>query len=219
MHSQAHLNKVARQLNERPRETLQFETPAERFNACVASTGSAGKAIKVNGLDGSRADCDLVPVFTLHLIQAHNGNQYTIEGVAILGKDGSWTENFPDQHHANGIAKRGRTSHNFKRNVRMLKRLNFELAEIGDIDERLPSFFIECLVYAVEDEHFCIDADDRYLRLLRILWRLEVLLATPEWCERATEVNEIKFLFRPSQPWNVAQAQRFVQAALSRMVP
>lgn len=39
VHSQAHLNKVARQLNERPRETLQFESPAERFNACVASTG------------------------------------------------------------------------------------------------------------------------------------------------------------------------------------
>ena len=39
VYSQAHLNKVARQLNERPRETLQFETPAERFNACVASIG------------------------------------------------------------------------------------------------------------------------------------------------------------------------------------
>ena len=39
VHSQAHLNKVARQLNERPRETLKFETPAARFNACVASTG------------------------------------------------------------------------------------------------------------------------------------------------------------------------------------
>ncbi len=39
VYSQTHLNKVARQLNERPRETLQFETPAERFNACVASTG------------------------------------------------------------------------------------------------------------------------------------------------------------------------------------
>ena len=39
LHSQAHLNKVARQLNERPRKTLEFETPAERFNACVALTG------------------------------------------------------------------------------------------------------------------------------------------------------------------------------------
>jgi hypothetical protein len=38
-HSQAYLNKVARQLNERSRETLPFETPAEIFNACVASTG------------------------------------------------------------------------------------------------------------------------------------------------------------------------------------
>ena len=39
VHSQAHLNKVARQLNERPRKTLGFESPAERFNACVASIG------------------------------------------------------------------------------------------------------------------------------------------------------------------------------------
>jgi IS30 family transposase len=39
VHSQTYLNKVARQLNERPRKTLTFETPAEKFNACVASTG------------------------------------------------------------------------------------------------------------------------------------------------------------------------------------
>jgi len=39
VHSQAQLNKTARQLNERPRETLKYETLAGRFNACVASTG------------------------------------------------------------------------------------------------------------------------------------------------------------------------------------
>lgn len=39
LHSQTKLNAVARRLNERPRQTLEFKTPAQRFNACVASTG------------------------------------------------------------------------------------------------------------------------------------------------------------------------------------
>jgi IS30 family transposase len=35
--SQTKLNAIARRLNERPRQTLNFETPAERFGQCVAS--------------------------------------------------------------------------------------------------------------------------------------------------------------------------------------
>ncbi|MCX7171099.1 MAG: IS30 family transposase [Proteobacteria bacterium] len=39
IYSQANLNAVARQLNGRPRKTLNYETPAERFNQSVASIG------------------------------------------------------------------------------------------------------------------------------------------------------------------------------------
>jgi IS30 family transposase len=38
LYSQAKLSAVARQLNERPRKTLGYETPAERFQTCVAAT-------------------------------------------------------------------------------------------------------------------------------------------------------------------------------------
>lgn len=39
VHSQAHLNFVAKQLNGRPRETLKFRTPAEKLAEIIASTG------------------------------------------------------------------------------------------------------------------------------------------------------------------------------------
>jgi len=50
-HSQAALDKIALRLNQRPRETLGFKTPAAKLHASVASTHRAG-----NGRMGIFAD-------------------------------------------------------------------------------------------------------------------------------------------------------------------
>lgn len=39
VHSQAQLDAVARELNERPRKTLNYHSPAEKFAECVAAIG------------------------------------------------------------------------------------------------------------------------------------------------------------------------------------
>ena len=39
VHSQEHLDAVARELNQRPRMTLNYVSPAEKFDECVASIG------------------------------------------------------------------------------------------------------------------------------------------------------------------------------------
>lgn len=177
------------------------------------------KAIRIDGLSGSRAEVDLVPAFRLHWISNNPYGGYKVtEGAAIFGLDGSETLNFPAQHHNNGKSKRGRTRHRFKKNVRMLKRLNYELVDVGSIARRLPSFLVECLAYSVDDEHYLIDDDDRYGRLIRLLYQMKCNLENESWIASATEVNEMKILFHPTQNWTLSDAKEFVREASNRLL-
>src|SRR5262249_41345042 len=82
----------------------------------------------------------------------------------------------------------------------------------------LPSFLVECLVYRVEDDYFLVDADDRYDRLLRLVRRMHGQLNDPVWAATANEINEIKLLFGPHQPWTIEVAKRFSAAAWNRLM-
>lgn len=187
-------------------------------SAGVDDTGN--KAIRIKKRPGTRADVDVVPCFRYWWIwqDTRTGLYEYAEGITILCMDGKWASSYPEQHHANGIAKRERTAHRFKKNARSLKRLRDELVNLGAIGEKqVPSFLIECLAYAVEDSYYLIENDDRYDRLLRILRRLTELLADQRWTSNATEINGIKYLFHPAQPWTLEDAMAFVLTALARL--
>lgn len=197
----------------------QLVTDLENTFGSAAVDGTGKKAIRVNGLDGSRAEVDVVPSFRLHYIQQMQQGFmppqfYTTEGVALLSTSGTWTYNFPDQHIANGRTKRANTGHQFKKVVRTIKRMQRDMMNYDLTDKRVPSFLVECLVYLVEDGYFTVAGDDRYGRVKRVLQRISERIADGPHIHQLTEINESKFLFHHSQGWQLKDAQEFVSLAL-----
>jgi len=186
--------------------------------AAVDATGK--RAIRVNGLDGSRAEVDVVPAFTLHYITAGSSFMQpfvTTEGVGLLNPPGVWTYNFPDLHIANGRSKRQRTGLQFKRVVRIIKRMQSDMMAYEVADKRVPSFLIECMVHAVEDGYFTVEGDDRYGRVKRVLERIAYLINGEPHTFRLVEINNMKFLFGAHQGWRLQDAQDFVASALAHL--
>lgn len=177
------------------------------------------KAFRIKGITGSRAEVDVVPAIRYQNIMWWGfENRYnTIEGVAILSTDGNWTHNYPDHHRASGLTKRARTGHQFKKVVRIFKRLRADLAERGLLLTKVPSFLVESLIYNVEDWHFNVPGDDRYDRVRRVARRLQSMLSHGPTATCALEVNGIKPLFTTDQAWTLADAITFANAVVTHI--
>lgn len=209
------LGSIAQELRAQVQATLERE-----FGRGNVEPGN--KAFRISSVPNSRSDIDVVPALTYRYVHmAHSPFGFgtaqlaELQGISIFGRDGSITQNFPHQHHANGIRKRTNTAQRFKKVVRTLKSLRDDLVTRGVLEQgQISSFLIESLVYCVEDEHFLVE-ESRYARLKRILGRLNAQLANPEWAARALEVNDVKLLFSANQSWTVAKAQHFVRLALT----
>lgn len=77
----------------------------------------------------------------------------------------------------------------------------------------IPSFLSECLIWNVPDDDF--DTVDFVTALKIALLHLTVETSSDERCHEWGEESELKYLFRPSQPWTRPQVSAFVQAAYS----
>lgn len=158
-----------------------------------------------------RIDADVIPCFAYRwYIDRHS----YAEGVAFIPDGGHLIFNFPQQHYDNGVAKNERTGRRFKPAVRILKRLRDCMSEDGNSGaSSMASFLIESLAWNVPDEgfgHSTFTADVRW-----VLAHLFNETRADSTCNEWTEVNGIKYLFRPSQPWRRDAANKFLNDAWS----
>lgn len=178
-----------------------------KFGGQVDTSGST--AIAVNS-STARVDADVVPCFTYRYYFA-SGNSN--EGTCIFRKNGDRTENYPEQHLNQGRAKNNRINSNFKRAVRILKRV--ENAMVSDsVHREVPSFLVECLVYNCPDRMFSGHQwTPRIRSILYHIWDNTQGGVEPQASERWVEVNECKYLHGGHQAWSRQDARDFSRAA------
>lgn len=186
--------------------------------ALVAKFGRAhvvrgDKAFDVNE-NTYRVEADVVAAFEHRRWHDSGGRLTYIEGTQFVSDSGMRIINWPTQQNANGIAKHQRTSRRYKKLVRILKNLRNEMHDAGIAAAApVPSFLSECLIWNVPDDDF--DTIDFVTALKLALLHLTVETSSDERCHEWGEESELKYLFRPSQPWTRLQVFGFVQAAYS----
>jgi len=160
-----------------------------------------------------RVNADVVPTFAYRYYLGDGDENYIKPvGVAFYADKGGRIINWPDQTYSNGVEKNNATSLRYKKVIRILKNLRNEMQEdkIAAANE-IASFLIESLVWNTPNEgfgHSDLTGDVRY-----VLAHTFNETRSDETCSEWSEVNEEKYLFRPSQPWNRTQANNFLSAA------
>lgn len=178
----------------------------EMFGDEIDTSGST--AIHIAEMS-SRVSIDVVPCFDFKHYFSETSWR---EGTKVFRSDNrSSIVNYPDQQLVNGRTKNKLTNYNYKKLVRILKRVENALAENGLHDE-LPSYFIECLGYNVPNEVL-----GRATWTDRVRGALAHIYNSLEGGEpsegRWLEVNECKYLFHSDQKWSRGDGRSFALAA------
>jgi hypothetical protein len=162
-----------------------------------------------------RIDADVVATFEHRRYTGQTNTDGTarfLSGVAFRSDKGELIKNWPRENYKNGVARNDATGRSYKRVIRILKRLRNKMQEdkIGEA-ENVASFLIESLVWNASIDAFSHNTWTAIVRhVLADVWNRT---RKDEDCNEWGEVNELKYLFRPSQPWTRAQANTFLHAA------
>ncbi|MBL7252167.1 nucleotidyltransferase [Alloalcanivorax sp. C16-2] len=181
-----------------------------------ASVKRGNKAFDIKATQ-SQVEADAVPLFEFR--QYWSSGDYRAGVVLFPDKGGGRIENYPERlvdywpptplHYENGVSKNSATGHRYKGLVRILKKLRIELEDGGhQIATSTPGYLLECLAWNSPDWCFAHELwVDRVQSVLGFLWQqTRSKELSDHWCE----VDGIKYLFHPSQPWTREQAHQLI---------
>jgi hypothetical protein len=184
------------------------EALVARFGRPAVTRGSKAFDIKANSY---RVEADVVAFFE-HRRYTSATNYHS--GVEMIPDDFSppRVKNWPEQHYQNGVTKNDQTSRRYKRVIRILKNLSTEMANKGIKSAKdAPSFLIECLVFNASNS--CFNHSSFKPMVREVLATLFNDTINNEKCSEWVEVNELKYLFRTSQPWTRQSAHQCLSDA------
>jgi hypothetical protein len=159
-----------------------------------------------------RVDSDAVATFEHRRYQVRkDGTHYHLSGIGFDTDLGKRITNWPDQNYTNSLAKHEATGRRYRKMVRIIKRLRDVMQEKQiDASRDIASCLIEALAWNVPNEgynHATYSEDVRY-----VLAHAYNNTRTDPTCNEWGELNELKYLFRPGQPWTRDQANAFLIA-------
>lgn len=178
------------------------------------SVARGKKAFDVHA-NSYRVDADVVATFEHRRYSGRlnpDGTHNYLSGVAFDPDTGARIINWPEQDYTNGVARNDTTGRGYKRAIRILKRLRNKMQDEKVAEaSNIASFLIECLVWNAPLEAF---EHDTYAAIVRhVIADVFNRTRNDEDCKEWGEVNELKYLFRPAQPWTREQANKFLHTA------
>ena len=176
------------------------------------SVTRGNKAFKIHA-NTYRIDADVVATFERRKYHVYADGSYDyMSGIAFDADDGKRINNWPNQNYDNSLKKHDDTGRRYRKIVRILKRLRNQMQDEGIVAaNNIASCLIEALVWNVPNDHFQFDTYSEDVR--NVLANIFNKTIADKDCSDWREVNGIKYLFRPAQPWTRAQAHDFVAAA------
>ena len=164
-------------------------------------------------------EADVAPFFEFR--QYFESRNYRC-GVALAPDRGGRVETYPERlltswpninlHYENGVAKNDRTGKRYKGVVRVFKSLRNEMCGLGYASAKpIPGFLLECMVWNAPNNCFGHSTWDGDVQAVMLhLWSNT---KDDDSCSNWCEVNNVKYLFHPSQPWTREQAHAFINDA------